>query len=348
LGRRLDELAYWTEIIGWYAHHPWVLPPLSQRVNLVPSAGQCPTPAAMRIATLVMSQSALTRFSRESKDQVFERGWLTNAYRTDLSNAAEENPIIAKTYEDTLRVSEARNQWISAVRRGYHRDVSQSILTPIRSFVDSRQLNEIYGASAAGAIGSASNQQPLVTSPNLFALPENWRQLRERICRRVWRIAGANGPGENGIGIAIDDAHTLIALTNQVDASGTISAIGPDGTVVVTPMNEFQHPLIRVLRQPPDRVPGLTENPPSIDPDGLVLDEASLTVDSPDPAESVVTDAPADDPTRSVDRFFAQNFVLGQSVIAVSWNGPRITAHTAFIARAWAIAASSSASLSEL
>lgn len=253
LERRYVEYLDWAEIVGWYVHHPWIGQPLSQ-VSMDASVPQTLRPLAFQMAVGESDRVSLSRLGKETRNSVFDPGWLNDLYSTnqnDVVNEAVDPGLegdIPDPAADTSEDPESlRREFLRAVRRG---DYRQAIGHPMMNELLAR-LDNLHIDKAAKRIISAedADSEPLPVSAAWFSAPTNLEGLIRRLSPSVARVrvkttagSGATGtgvllPGEELMATAlhvVDDAEEIMVVTaNGDEFSATVKSVSAEDDLAV-------------------------------------------------------------------------------------------------------------------
>lgn len=240
LSRRYREYLDWAEILGWFAHHPWVGEPL-RRVPVQPSVEPDGLPAALRVAN-ARTRERLPVLGAQAQGKIFRAGWLSGLYdaiEADLMSAlaelrgfgrgasAADRPAPAADLDQDPQG--ARTYFAASVRDGVGRHLSENPLSDsLLKILDGVPVQAASdGVVVLDDATAAKNPdlRPLTPSLAWFSKPEGLDELLDLRRPAVVRISARNHAGESwgGTGVVIEADGAVATARHVVEGASELT-----------------------------------------------------------------------------------------------------------------------------
>jgi S1-C subfamily serine protease len=242
LARRYDEYLDWAEIIGHFAHRPWV----GERLDRVQLAGVVESrtlPAAFRVGVATPTPAHLEEVAGQVKAQLLREAWLSTLYGEVERGVGEDAPWersgrpphrdpAADTSEDP---ESPRRHLLAAVRRGDRRHLHESSVSrDLLQHIDRLTLDdiapEVVLAPSAGNVVGGRRTDPLPPAATWFEPPKNLAALSEGLREAVARIDVIRASErDGGTGVLVDAAGLVATARHVVEGADEIAVTFADG-----------------------------------------------------------------------------------------------------------------------
>src|ERR1035437_6329185 len=206
LAARYDEYLDWAEMIGWFAHDPWIGEAL-HRMDVRTPIDAATIPASMMVA-LGRVGERVESLRRQGQRQLFRPGWLSGLY------AAVEHSVL-----EELRQEEGAASGTTAGARN----------TPLGATGGD---SDTEGVPPPGEGGHEPDPLPPATA--WFSPPENLSELYAALKPSIVRISVTDVAGERfgGTGVLSSRGGTIATARHVIEHAAEITVTFADGTEV--------------------------------------------------------------------------------------------------------------------
>jgi S1-C subfamily serine protease len=235
LERRYGEYLDWAEILGWFAHHPWVGEPL-RRIPVQQGVESESLPAALRIGA-ARTRERLPVLGKQAQGKIFHPNWLAGLYDSiearlmgelaelrGLGPAERPNPAADLDQDpEGARVTLRNGIRIGTGRRLSENPMSDSLLrfldgTPVEAATEGVVVVD------PGAPSEDPDGGPLAPSLAWFSEPDDLASLDRSLRPAIVRIRSANDAGATwgGSGVIISDSGLIATARHVVEGATEI------------------------------------------------------------------------------------------------------------------------------